>query len=336
MIQKNSSSSTSVLMDEADDLREQLTHRFGVNKREEVLRLLFEIAKREDGSLHTIYETTVKGLDQAEGAPAPLFRDIKKTLLARRYPSLSPSERSKVLLTRLQRPSASPFSEEQGDFVPKKITVEKRAEEYSLTQKILSRFPEVPVEIIDSVKEFRKPLSQWVESFGKDELLLCVEEHDVIKRCPCTSQSVVCNYMILNLGIGCPYDCSYCYLQFYQNTPAIAVPVNTDHFIQSLDKALSDGKGLWTRIGTGEYTDSLALDWLTEYSKVFVPYFKDKQVYFELKTKSNPLLKGQRHYLEGILPGNIPVGIVTQCPGAQDNLRYFKSGLSERTSRDHG
>ena len=67
------------------------------------------------------------------------------------------------------------------------------------------------------------------------------------------------------------------------------VDVHPEKYLKKLDDALAEDKSLWTRIGTGEHTDSLALDWLTEYSKVFVPYFKDKPVYFELKTKSDEI-----------------------------------------------
>ena len=40
------------------------------------------------------------------------------------------------------------------------------------------------------------------------------------------------------------------------------------------------------RIGTGEFCDSLALDHITGYSTQLINFFRDKPVFFELKTKS--------------------------------------------------
>jgi len=93
--------------------------------------------------------------------------------------------------------------------------------------------------------------------------------------------------------MGCPFDCSYCYLQQYQNFPGIILPSNTKRFqeyfcgfIKKIKKPI--------RIGTGEFCDSLALDDNTNYSLELVPFFARQNVLFELKTKSvniNNLLK---------------------------------------------
>jgi spore photoproduct lyase len=112
------------------------------------------------------------------------------------------------------------------------------------------------------------------------------EKFDFIKRCPCSRGALGCGYTILNLGFGCPYDCSYCYLQFYQNTPAILLYANPEDFCRELDLLFQKKGPAVRRLGTGEFTDSLALDRVTEYSKILVPYFKDKPCWFELKTKS--------------------------------------------------
>jgi spore photoproduct lyase len=91
---------------------------------------------------------------------------------------------------------------------------------------------------------------------------------------------------VLNLGFGCPYDCSYCYLQCYSNFPGIILPANIDDFFTEFD-ALYKKLKKPIRRGTGEFCDSLALDEITQYSTKLIPYFKDKNVFFELKTKSN-------------------------------------------------
>jgi spore photoproduct lyase len=252
---------------------------YGLNKREELIRLLYEIARREEKTMDEVYQ---------EVGEASSFRDIKKLLMQRRFPGLREEEYEHVLLTRVARSCEDAAAgKTQDEYVPEEIFVEKGAEAYPLTKKILSRFPDITPYLIDSIKDLRMPLDQWIASFGKKTLLLSVEEFDLIKPCPCTEKAVSCGYMILNLGQGCPYDCSYCYLQFYQNTPAKIVYVNPERFLEELDRVLADPARKFKRIGTGEYTDSLALDHLTEYSRSLVPYFKDKDVFFELKTKSD-------------------------------------------------
>jgi spore photoproduct lyase len=77
-------------------------------------------------------------------------------------------------------------------------------------------------------------------------------------------------------------------LQGYANFPGIILPANLDDFFKDFDAFYRKLKRP-IRIGTGEFCDSLALDEITEYSKKLIPYFKNKNVFFELKTKSNKI-----------------------------------------------
>jgi len=270
-----------MLFDEADHFRACFEPDWGPNKREEVVRLLFDIARRENMTLEEVYAGTVQTV------PGSQYHEIKECLLKRRYPTLKKEERSKVLLNPVRRSDETFGRGAYDGFKPAKIYLEEKSRDYPLTKRVMKLFPEVPHETIGSLKNFRQKEAGWLGKFGKDTLLITTEEFDLIKPCACTSGALECNYHVLNLGFGCPFDCSYCYLQFYQNTPAIVIYANPERFIRELDAVFQKQKGFWTRIGTGEFTDSLALDPITEYTKTLVPYFKDKNVYFELKTKSD-------------------------------------------------
>ncbi|MDR0617505.1 MAG: hypothetical protein LBG23_01855 [Endomicrobium sp.] len=92
----------------------------------------------------------------------------------------------------------------------------------------------------------------------------------------------------MNLGMGCTYDCSYCFLQGYLNVHGIIIPYNIDDYLVD-DKIVASTKGFfnYNRIGSGEFTDSLIFDDLTNFSKKIINYFKHKKnIYFEFKTKS--------------------------------------------------
>ena len=171
-------------------------------------------------------------------------------------------------------------------FKPLEIFVEKEVKKSYLVNNFRSKFPDVKINEVDYYSQYLKKNRFKLSDLKKPLVFIVKERWDFIKPCPCTKQHVRCGYWILNLGFGCPFDCSYCFLQHYTNFPGIILPGNLDDFFVKFDKFYKTLKSP-IRIGTGEFCDSLALDHITEYSKKLIPYFKDKRVSFELKTKSN-------------------------------------------------
>ncbi len=122
-------------------------------------------------------------------------------------------------------------------------------------------------------------------SRGKRNLFLSRNRGKFFKSCPATKEYRCCDYQVLNIGMGCPIDCVYCILQAYLNNPWTSFFINIEEMFAELNLALG-GEGSFFRIGTGEFTDSLALDSLTGLSRYLVPYMKDKKrAVLELKTK---------------------------------------------------
>ncbi len=106
-----------------------------------------------------------------------------------------------------------------------------------------------------------------------------------IKHCPCTPGVVSCGYYNMNLHTGCPYCCSYCILQAYLETKEPLFFTNFEDMEKELAEASQSFKYL--RIGTGELSDSLALDHQTNYSqKILAIFEKFPGILFEFKTKS--------------------------------------------------
>ncbi len=121
---------------------------------------------------------------------------------------------------------------------------------------------------------------------GKRALFLCLNRGNFFKSCPGTREYRCCDYYVLNIGMNCPMDCVYCILQAYLNNPWLSFFVNTGKLFAELEKVLQ-GDGEFYRIGTGEFTDSLALDRLTGLSRQLVPFFAGRHnAVLELKTKS--------------------------------------------------
>ncbi|MBI4793793.1 MAG: DNA photolyase [Deltaproteobacteria bacterium] len=170
----------------------------------------------------------------------------------------------------------------------RKIFLEESCRDLALTRQILARAPHLPVEIIPDRALPQIDAGPYPRSLtaGKQHLLLCRNRGSFFKPCPGTREYCCCDYQVLNIGMNCPMDCVYCILQAYLNNPWISFFVNTDDLLAELSQAFARQNDFW-RIGTGEFTDSLALDSLTGLSKILVEFMKDKSsAVLELKTKS--------------------------------------------------
>lgn len=174
-------------------------------------------------------------------------------------------------------------------FRPAKVYIEEEALDYPLTSRILENLRGIPQEVVvsaqGSVKDLyrtRDPISE-----GKEIMLLQVQRGSFLKHCPGTKNYICCLYQILDLATNCNLDCSYCILQAYLNNPFLVQYVNLDDLFAELEETIKGNRGLVYRIGTGELTDSLSLDHITELSKDLVLYFSQfTNACLELKTKS--------------------------------------------------
>ncbi len=170
----------------------------------------------------------------------------------------------------------------------RKIFVEQSCLDLPYTKEILQRAQTIPVETIPdrtvpqiNAGPYPRSLAQ-----GKQNLFLSANRGSFFKPCPGTREYCCCDYQVLNIGMNCPMDCVYCILQAYLNNPWLSFFVNIDDLLAELDLAFQSRNQFW-RIGTGEFTDSLALDSITCLSKILVEYMADKKTgVLELKTKS--------------------------------------------------
>lgn len=124
---------------------------------------------------------------------------------------------------------------------------------------------------------------------SKKNIFITPYQGQFFKRCPGNHQKMACcNYFVLNLGLQCNMNCSYCYLQSFINTKTMTIYSNIDDALIELKTMTEEFKGLTFRVGTGEVIDSLSLDPLTLYSHKLIDFFKDKpHLTLEFKTKSN-------------------------------------------------
>ncbi|MEA2081153.1 MAG: DNA photolyase [Elusimicrobiota bacterium] len=166
----------------------------------------------------------------------------------------------------------------------------KDAENFPLSKKIFSAFKTARKIPVESPKElyFSPQNAPEKVSQSKKALFLTVKKNNFIEKCPGTKEHLCCNYFVAKNILGCPADCSYCYLQAYLNIRAITVFVNTNDFLRDFEKAAT---GHTLRIGTGEFSDSLFLDNVIDVNKSLIEICSRTDSLLELKTKSADVTK---------------------------------------------
>jgi spore photoproduct lyase len=172
-----------------------------------------------------------------------------------------------------------------------KIYIDRDVSEYPLIAGICERL-KLPAETVSSHRQVFAAVSATADpiSAGKQVLFLTRNRGAFVKNCPGTRQYLCCGYQILHIGTYCSMDCSYCIMQSYFHPPVLQFFVNHQDLLAELDTLFA--RDTISRIGTGEFTDSLIWDIWTELSVDLVPAFaRQQRAVLELKTKTTSVDK---------------------------------------------
>jgi spore photoproduct lyase len=177
-----------------------------------------------------------------------------------------------------------------------RIYLDEKAEKNPVSETILKALPNIPVEIVQDKRSLIKHFSSMPDPIGngKKHLLITHFYGRRLKPCPGTSNHICCGYYVINAVTNCPMDCSYCVLQGYLNNPLLTLYTNWDDILEEINAFLSIDRQSLLRLGTGELSDSLALESIFPFSQFLIPFFAERHNgILELKTKSanvSPLL----------------------------------------------
>ena len=287
----------------------------GINKQRELGRLMYEIAKRDGLALSDILPAE-KNLT---------FERAKKLLLQKRYPfSSSSAPKNAFYLPKLEFDPAQRADLQEKPFSPKYVYIEESVKDSPMAQRARVMFPQAVFDVWDG----KQKVGSAHFSRRTDTLLIHREKYDFLKPCPCSEGNAGCGYNLINLGFGCRFECEYCFLQQYQNLHAILLPANVQEFLEKIDQgSFRRGPFDRVRIGSGEFTDSLVFDELTQYSRALVPFFKKRpHLQFEFKTKST--------CIEGLLKEggaeNVVVSWSVNAPQFIEQVEHFTPSLTQR------
>jgi len=169
-------------------------------------------------------------------------------------------------------------------FKIRRILVEKGAEKDSLAKEIIGRLPNIPMK---NVRSDELAQGEDIEGMDKESLRIMHFNGEFLKPCPGTRGHICCGYRILNVGTNCPMDCSYCFLQSYINQPSLRVFSNLKDNLDAIGEIIDGSPDSIFRIGTGEFTDSLSLDYITGWTDFLLSFSSRRtNCVLELKTKT--------------------------------------------------
>ncbi|BBO87413.1 hypothetical protein DSCOOX_05930 [Desulfosarcina ovata subsp. ovata] len=176
--------------------------------------------------------------------------------------------------------------QENETVIIKKLFVDANVRTHPEARRIVANIGLAPEWVDDPIS-----LYQWISaaddpvSRGKSVLYLTRNRGGFLKPCPGTREYTCCDYQILHVASFCTMDCSYCILQSYFHPPMLQFFINREDLDRDLDTLFA--RTQVSRVGTGEFSDSLIWESWTDLTDHLVFRFSQQQrAVLELKTKT--------------------------------------------------
>lgn len=173
-----------------------------------------------------------------------------------------------------------------------KIFIEEHLENHPKVMELKIKFSDSEFKLIKKVEDvFGRVKKPYLQKRSNLNLFIGEKKGQLVKPAPpAYGLSGEPHYYFVH-AYNCIYECNYCYLQGYFQSPDIVLFINHDEIGAEITRisqefALnSPGKKIWFH--AGEYSDSLALTHLTGELPHYFRLFKNlPNAYLELRTKS--------------------------------------------------
>jgi spore photoproduct lyase len=162
---------------------------------------------------------------------------------------------------------------------------------------------------------------------SKEAVILKKFQGRMFQKCPGSPGVICCNYLLMNIGFNCLYNCTYCYLNYYLNSFGLIQFINTEISYQDIWDTVRANRDTVYRIGTGEYTDSLMFDDVTGIGTALITEAaRYHNLFIELKTKSDNV----RHLLDIREKGN---AVLAWSLNTTRNIELYEAGAASLEER---
>lgn len=173
-----------------------------------------------------------------------------------------------------------------------RIFVEKGLLENKRVQDILERFNKTPIKTIDKIENvFGRVKKPYLQKRDDLQLFLGSKKGQLVKKAPDAYGVAGDPHFYFIHAYNCIYECNYCYLQGYFNSPDIVLYMNHEEIALEIEKTAKEiieknpDQTPWFH--AGEFSDSLALSHITGELPFYFDLFKKlPEAMLELRTKS--------------------------------------------------
>lgn len=212
------------------------------------------------------------------------------------------------------------------------IYVEKDILHTPRVQYILERFKKDPI-LLDSYDEIwgrsKKPYLHKRDSLN---LFLAKKKGQLVKEAPpAYGKTGEPHYYFIH-AYNCIYECQYCYLQGYFQTPDIVLFINHEEIMEEMKRILDlhPGEKVWFH--AGEFSDSLALSHLTGEVELYHRFCEENPLaQIELRTKAvnvsalEKLLPLSNFFISfSLSPESMAKSIDMKTPGTSARLKAME------------
>jgi spore photoproduct lyase len=166
------------------------------------------------------------------------------------------------------------------------IYVEESIKDHPRVESILAKLKKSPIYLNRYDEIWGRSKKPYLQKRDTLNLFLARKEGQLIKEAPDAYGSAGEPHYYFIHAYNCIYECQYCYLQGYFNSPDIVLFINHEEIIQEMEKILEMTEGnVWFH--AGEFSDSLALTHFTGELELYHDFCKkNPRAIIELRTKS--------------------------------------------------
>ena len=170
----------------------------------------------------------------------------------------------------------------------RRVFVERAVRTHPQTEKILTALGTPPLSLIDRVEDvFGRAVKPYLQKRTTLDLFIGRKRGQLVKATPPAYGADTGQHYFFYNSFNCVFECEYCYLQGYFNSPDLVFFVNHDEVCAAIESICHAAPVQQHWFHGGEFSDSLALSHITRDLPYYWQTFGGLQNGFlELRTKA--------------------------------------------------